>query len=251
MKTMVLPVHSVCFASLTNGFGRDFRQQIVERLAVVLLVEEIDQRLCDHRADALDRRELRLRVRARRDPPKLLDRAEAFQQIPGRDDADVADAEPEQEARPVGLPLRLDRGEQIVDRLLLPALAAEQLVAELVQAEDVGGRMKPAELDEFGDRLLAQALDVERPARYEMPEPLEPLGGADQAARAADVDLALLGDRLALAFGAMVREDIGLADLVARQVLDHLRDHVTGALDADAIADAQAEPLDLVAVVRA
>jgi hypothetical protein len=125
----------------------------------------------------------------------------------------VADSEPEQEARPVGLPLRLDRSEQIVDRLVLPPLASDQPVAELVQAEDIGGRVKPAELDEFRDRLLAQPFDVERPARYEMPEALEALGGADEAARAADVDLALLRNRLALAFGAMVREDIGLADL--------------------------------------
>ena len=112
----------------------------------------------------------------------------------------MADAEAEQEARPVRLPLRLDRGEEVVDRLLLPSLAAEQLVAELLQPEDVGGRMKPAELDEFGDRLLAQPLDVERAARHEMPEPLEPLRRADQAAGAANVDLAFLGDRLALAF---------------------------------------------------
>ena len=45
--------------------------------------------------------------------------------------------------------------------------------------------------------LLAQPLDVERPARHEMPQPLEPLRRADQAAGAADVDLAFLGDRLA------------------------------------------------------
>src|SRR5688500_20043572 len=83
-----------------------------------------------------------------------------------------------------------------------------------------------------------------------MPEALEALGGADEAARAADVDLALLRNRLALAFGAMVREDIGLADLVSCEVLDHLRDHVTGALNADPIPDPQAEPLDLVAVVE-
>ena len=152
VKTIVLPLHSVCFASLTNGFGRDFGQQIVERLAVVRLVEEIDQRLGDDRADAFDRRQLRLRILGHRDAAQLLDRAEAFEQVARGDDADVADAEPEQEARPVGLALGLDRGEQIVDRFLLPALAPEQLVAVRVQAEDVGGRMEPAELDELGDR---------------------------------------------------------------------------------------------------
>ncbi len=120
----------------------------------------------------------------------------------------------------------------------------------LLQAEDVGGRVKPAQLDEFGDRLLAQPLDVERAARHEMPQPLEPLGRADQAAGAADVDLAFLGDRLALAFRAMVGEDVRVARFVARQILDHLRDDVAGALDAHAVADAQAEPRDLVAIVE-
>ena len=98
--------------------------------------------------------------------------------------------------------------------------------------------------------LLAQPLDVERAARDEMPQPLEPLRRADQAAGAADVDFAFLGDRLAAALGAMVGEDVRLARLVAGQVLDHLRDDVAGALDADAVADAQAQPLDLVAVVE-
>ena len=48
----------------------------------------------------------------------------------------------------------------------------------------------------------------------------------------------------------MVGEDVWLARLVAGQVLDHLRDDVAGALDAHAVADAQAQPLDLVAVVE-
>ena len=48
----------------------------------------------------------------------------------------------------------------------------------------------------------------------------------------------------------MVGEDVGLALLVAGQILDHLRDDVAGALDAHPVADAQAEPRDLVAVVE-
>ncbi len=118
------------------------------------------------------------------------------------------------------------------------------------EAEDVGGRMEPAELDKLDDGLFAQALDVERSAADEMLEALDPLRRADQAAGAADVDLALLGDRLAPALGAMVGEDIGRALLAAGQILDHLRDDVAGALDLDPVADAQAEPGDLVAVVQ-
>ena len=51
----------------------------------------------------------------------------------------MANAEAEQEARSIGLSSGLDRGEEVVDRLLLPALAAEQFRAVLVKAEDVGG----------------------------------------------------------------------------------------------------------------
>ena len=112
------------------------------------------------------------------------------------------------------------------------------------------GELQPAELDELGDRFLAQALDVERAARDEMPQPLEALCGADQSARTTDVDFAFLCHRLAAAFRAMVGEDVGRARLVASQIFDHLRDDVAGALDAHAVADAKAEPRDLVAVVE-
>ncbi len=83
-----------------------------------------------------------------------------------------------------------------------------------------------------------------------MPQPLEPLRRADEAARAADVDFALLRHGFAAALGAMFGEDVGVARLVASEILDHLRDHVAGALDANAVADAQSEALDLVAVVE-
>src|SRR4051812_49997142 len=83
-----------------------------------------------------------------------------------------------------------------------------------------------------------------------MPQPLEPLRRANEAAGAADIDLAFLGDRFAAAFGTMIREDVRFAGLVAGQVLHDLRDDVAGALDADAVADAQAQPRDLVPVVE-
>src|SRR3546814_4502120 len=83
----------------------------------------------------------------------------------------MADAEPEQQPRRVGLALRLDRGEQIVHRLVLPPLAAEQVVAMMLQPEDVGRPLvQPAQFQKLGDALLAQPLDVERAAADEMPE---------------------------------------------------------------------------------
>ena len=76
------------------------------------------------------------------------------------------------------------------------------------------------------------------PATDEMLEALEPLRRADEPAGAADVDLAFLSDGLRLAFGAMVRKNVSLARLIASEVLDDLRDNVSGTLDADAVADA-------------
>src|SRR5690348_13095016 len=108
-----------------------------------------------------------------------------------------------------------------------------------VQPKNVGRRVEPAQLDEFDQRLLAEPLDVERAAADEMAEPLEPLCGANEAAGAAHIDLALLAYRLALTFGATVGEDVGRALLVASQILHDLRDDVAGALDADAVADTQ------------
>src|SRR6185369_1004955 len=159
--------------------GRHFGQEIVERVAVVRLVEEIDQRLGDDRADALDRGQLGLRVVRGRDAPQFFDRTEALEQILGGDDADVADAEAEQEAWGLGRALGVDRGEEVVDALLFPPLAAEQISAVFAQAENVGGRMEPAQFNELEDRPLAKPLDVERAARHEMAQAFEALGRAD------------------------------------------------------------------------
>src|SRR5678815_65362 len=83
-----------------------------------------------------------------------------------------------------------------------------------------------------------------------MAQPLDPLCRTDQAAGAPDVDLALFGNGFGLAFRAMIGKDIGRALLVARQILNHLRNDIAGALDPDAVADAESQPSDLVAVVK-
>src|SRR3954469_18783816 len=131
-------------------------------------MEEIHECFGHNGTDALDRRQLGLTAFGQSDAPQFFDRPETFEQVARGDNSDVADSEAEQEARSVGLALGLDRGEKIVDRFLLPALAPEQLLAVLVEAENVGGRVQPAELDEFGDALFAKALDVECAPRDEV-----------------------------------------------------------------------------------
>src|SRR4051794_32437215 len=104
-------------------------------------MEEIDEGLSDHRADSFDRGQFGSGVLGYCDAAEFVDCAEAFEQVPRGDDADVADAEAEEEARPLGLAFEVDRCEQIVDRLLLPSLAPEQLAAMDTKAKDVGGRV--------------------------------------------------------------------------------------------------------------
>src|SRR5437762_14196526 len=104
--------------------------------------------------------------------------------------------------------------------------------------------MEPAEGDEFGDRFLAQAFDVQRAARNEVPQPCEALRRANEPAGAANVDLAFLGDGLGIAHRAADRELVSRARFVAGEVLDDLRNHVAGTLDTHAVTDSQAEPND-------
>src|SRR3546814_11990750 len=74
----------------------------------------------------------------------------------------------------------------------------------LFRSKDVGRALvEPAELQKLGDALFAQPLDVGRAAADEMAQALEFLRAADEAAGAAHIDLALLGDRFAAADGAM------------------------------------------------
>src|SRR4051794_415912 len=120
----------------------------------------------------------------------------------------------------------------------------------LPQPENVGGRVQPSKIDEFGNRLFAQAFNVERAARHEMAQSLKSLRRADQAAGAAHVNLPFLADRFAMAFGAMAREHKRRARFIAGEILDDLRNDVTSALDANAIANAEPQPLDLVTIME-
>ena len=103
-------------------------------------VEEIRERMADSRAHIFDADmvgdrlvALRLAVEwlvAQGDDfvRQVADGAEpgvALQQIARRHRADMANAKTKEQTRSVRLTLGLDRGEQVVDRLFLPALAAQ------------------------------------------------------------------------------------------------------------------------------
>ncbi len=171
--------------------------------------------------------------------------------------ADLADAQPIDEAVEPDPAARLDRVEQFPDRLLAPAhliLQGQQLRPALPvgQGEDVGGRFDaPGLVEELGI-LLAQALDVEGVARGEMDQTLDDLRFALQAAGAAANCFALGLHRQAAANVAMIlRLPFGqIAGPFFEHHLDHLRDDVAGALDHHPIAGAEILALDLVLIVQ-
>ena len=107
-------------------------------------------------------------------------------------------------------------------------------------------------IDELVDHALPQMLDVHRPARAPVEQPLLQLGGA-RAVRAPPVRLPLGAEGDTLAGRAPRRELPG--HRVGRAAgLDHLhdvRDDVAGALDQDRVADPDVLAADLVLVVEA
>ena len=147
---------------------------------------------------------------------------------------------------------RLDGAKRLRARLA-PALAVlEPLEAARVarlEREDVLRPRDQALGVELLDALLAQALDVEGVARDEMLQPLARLRRADEAAGAAAHRVLLAGARIDLAHRMAAagradgRERVGLRirrALVEHHV-EHLRDHVAGALDHDRVADADVD----------
>ena len=153
MKTIVLPLHRSACASLTNGLRRDFRQQVVERLAVVRLVEEIDQRLGDDRPDALrptTARPRRLRtVAARRSSsivPKHLSRSRAVTMPTWRM------PRPNRKRGPSGARLASIAASRLsTDFSFQPSRPSSSSRCSC-RRKMSAGELQPAELDELGDR---------------------------------------------------------------------------------------------------
>ena len=218
--------------------------EIVEHLGVGGKGQPGGDRLGDDRADALDLGDL-----VRPGGAQGGQRAEVLRDRLGGDRAHVRDAEAEQHAPERPLARARDRRDDVLGRALLEAVELGQLLGG--QRIEVGRPAHEAELPEARDQLLAHAVDVERPARDEVPQPLEP------AARAVRVDAAV--DGLALEahdLAAAGRAVVGHAELALAAVApgqdgpDDLRDHVARALDDHVIADAHVLELDDVLVVE-
>ena len=179
-----------------------------------------------------------------------LDSAKGADQVFRRPCADMADAQAEQEFDRIGRAFCFDSDEEIVDRLFFPPLTRQQFVAVQFQPENISRAVQPPQPEELDNRLVPQPLDVERAARHEMFQPLDALRGTDQAAGAADIDFAFFGNSFGLAFGARRWKDECSPRHIARQVFDDLRDDVACPLHDHPVANANAKPRDLVAIVE-
>ena len=169
---------------------------------------------------------------------------------PSRRLADLRNAESIDKALERNPPALVDRGHQVARAELAPAFALGDHFG--VEAEDVARLADQPVVPEGGDVLLAEPLDVEAMARHKVPEPLDGLRGADQPAGAAPRDLAGLAHREAAADRAMIGKLV--RHRLLRAAIEHdrddLRDHITGALHDDGVADADVLALDLVLVVQ-
>src|SRR6185437_14403286 len=167
--------------------------------------------------------------------------------------ADLTHAECEDEALERNLPPAFDGGKQIAHRGFAVTfdLLEFYLLVALLQREDIGRLLDPALLEEELDLLFAEPVDVESAPRGEQFQMFDLLERTGELAGAAG-PRALLAGRGLLAhdvgvqparafFGEMKHAGV-LGPLVDDDV-DHLRDHVAGALDHDGVADANVAPL--------
>src|SRR5207253_8118991 len=83
-----------------------------------------------------------------------------------------------------GLFRALERGEQVVDRLVAHALQREPLLAG--QRVEIGGRLDQPALDQLRAGLVAETLDVHRPPRGEVAQPAVELRRTGEVGAAGD-----------------------------------------------------------------
>ena len=147
--------------------------------------------------------------------------------------------------------MALDGCQQLIQhRLILPPFTQKNGVAAVFQAKNVGRAFQPAQRKKFGNGLVAQPLDIKRAATDKMPKPLGPLRRADEAAGAADIDLALFVDSFAAALGAMVGKGKGGCIRLLLDNFNDLGNHVSGALNHHPVTHPHIQPGNLVSIVQ-
>lgn len=180
------------------------------------------------------------------------DGAEGAHEFAGGGTADAGDAEAGDEAGGVVLLAGLDGGEELVRVLFLADEAAfDEGVAMLLEVVDVGDVSEISLFDEGMDGGLAEAFDVHGVAADKVQEMVLKLRGAVRVL-AADVGRIGLADGGRAADGARVADAVGLGACGALLQHDFLdfRDDFAGFVDADGVADADAETVDEVLVVE-
>src|SRR6185437_2678495 len=229
-----------------------FLDQAIDNAAVVALAKIGSDRLDDGVADLVERIHLRDRLLVALGDlePGIVERlpgAITARQRQRRGLADMAHAERIDETLQRNLPSRLDRIEQVTHRGFAVTLDLLQLQpgVALLQRENIGRLPHPAFVEEILQLLFAEAVDVERTARREQLQVLDPLVGTGELARAT-------GARALLAGRGLLAHHVGVqrARALLREVklfrapgplvdhdVDDLRDHVAGALDHHRVAD--------------
>src|SRR5438105_13706006 len=183
----------------------------------------------------------------------------------------MAHAEREDEALERDLTPPPDRIEQIAHRGLAVTFDFLELdlVVALFQREDIGGLLHPFLLEEEFDLLFAEAVDVEGATRGEQLQVLDLLVGTGELAGAAGARPLFPGRGLLAHHIGVQRARALLRELKRLRILrplveddiDHLWNHVAGALHDDGVADPDvaavaqllavaADALDVVLVVQ-
>src|SRR5215211_309008 len=175
---------------------------------------------------------------------------EAVGEQGGHGAADVADGQADQQPVQGTLLGGLDRPQQVGDGAVLVAAQGGQVVGG--DPVDVGRVVELAGLDQGGDGLLAQVLDVHGPAAGEVDQGPPALGRAAGGVGAAGGRLALGPDQRGAALGAPGRELPAPQPLgpLGEDGADDLGDDVAGPADEHGAARADVAAGDLVLVVQ-
>ena len=164
--------------------------------------------------------------------------------------ADLQDAEREQEAAQRRFFRRFQGLDQVGGGFLAHALQTGHVLG--FEAVEVGHGLDQFLIHQGVHQLVAQAVDVHGAPRREVLDRLALLGAADQAAGAARHHAVVGAQNLAAAHRALGGQ-VDFPGVLGAPLGDrahHLGNHVAGAVDHHAVADADVQPADLVDVMQ-